>query len=43
MAQQPRSEFEQGREVGHEESQRGDGRFSRDEQQTSDTPGSRRA
>src|SRR5918997_2441318 len=37
LSQQPRSEFEEGREVGHQES--GDGRFSRDEQ-TTDTPGS---
>src|SRR5215213_7820953 len=35
MAQQPRSEFDEGREVGHEEA--GDGRFARDEQ-TTDTP-----
>src|SRR5215207_1930202 len=40
MAQQPRSEFDEGREVGHEEA--GDGRFTRDEQ-TTDTPGARRA
>src|SRR5215208_3419867 len=40
MAQQPRSEFDEGREVGHEEA--GDGRFARDEQ-TTDTPGARRA
>ena len=41
---QPRSEFEEGREVGHEEA---GGRFNRDEQTsdapTGDTPGSRRA
>ena len=30
MAQQPRSEFEEGREVGHEEERQGDGRFIRD-------------
>src|SRR5215210_6080254 len=34
MAQQPRSEFDEGREVGHEEAGDGDGRFSRDEQTT---------
>jgi len=43
MAQQPRSEFDEGREVGHEEAGDGDGRFSRDEQTTDTTPGSRRA
>jgi hypothetical protein len=37
---QPRNEFEEGREVGHEEA--GDSRFSR-EDQPQDTPGSRRA
>jgi hypothetical protein len=43
MAQQPKNEFEQGREVGHEEAD-GSGRFDRDsEQSTTDTPGSRRA
>ena len=41
LSEQPRSEFEQGREVGHEE-ERGDSRFTRDEQ-TTDSPGSRRA
>jgi hypothetical protein len=45
MAQEPRSEFEEGREVGHEEA--GDGRFIRDgrtaDAQTGDAPGSRRA
>ena len=45
MAEQPRSEFEQGREVGHEEER--DGRFNRDgrtdDARTTDTPGSRRA
>ena len=40
LSEQPRSEFEQGREVGHEEER--DGRFARDEQ-TTDTPGARRA
>jgi FtsZ-interacting cell division protein ZipA len=40
MAREPRSEFEEGREVGHEEA--GDGRFTRDDQ-PQDTPGSRRA
>ena len=40
--EQPRNEFEQGREVGHEEA--GDGRFARDGQETTDTtPGARRA
>ena len=39
MAQEPRSEFEEGREVGHQEA---DGRFTREEQST-DAPGSRRA
>jgi hypothetical protein len=38
--EQPRSEFEEGREVGHEEA--GDGRFTR-EGESSDAPGSRRA
>ena len=40
LAQEPRSEFEEGREVGHEEAE--GGRFDR-QGQTSDTPGSRRA
>ena len=44
-SEQPRSEFEEGREVGHEEA--GDGRFIRDgrtdDAQTGDAPGSRRA
>ena len=40
MAREPRSEFEEGREVGHEEA--GDGRFTR-EDQPQDSPGSRRA
>jgi len=40
MAEQPRSDFEEGREVGHQEA--GDGRFTRDDE-TSDSPGSRRA
>ena len=40
LSEQPRSEFEQGREVGHEEER--DGRFARDDQPT-DTPGARRA
>ena len=42
LSEQPRneSEFEQGREVGHEEER--DGRFTRDDQ-TTDAPGSRRA
>jgi FtsZ-interacting cell division protein ZipA len=39
--EQPRNEFEQGREVGHEEA--GDGRFSRDGETTDTTPGARRA
>jgi hypothetical protein len=48
MGEQPRSEFEQGREVGHEEEAREhDGRFIRDgrtdDAQTGETPGSRRA
>jgi hypothetical protein len=48
MAEQPRSEFEQGRQVGHEEEAReDDGRFMRDgrtdDARTSDAPGSRRA
>ena len=43
MAQEPRSEFEEGREVGHEEAHGGDGRFARDEQTTDTTPGARRA
>lgn len=42
MAQEPRGEFEEGREVGHEEAEGRDGRFNRDEQ-TTDAPGSRRA
>ena len=46
MAEQPRSEFEQGREVGHQE-QAGDERFLRDgrtaDEPTPDAPGSRRA
>src|SRR5215218_11183330 len=42
MAQQPRSEFEEGREVGHQE-EAGDGRFARDGQTTDTTPGARRA
>src|SRR3954453_18986115 len=37
MAEQPRSDFEEGREVGHQEA--GDGRFTRDDE-TSDSPGS---
>ncbi len=41
MAQEPRSEFEEGREVGHEEAE--GGRFDREGQSTTDTPGSRRA
>ena len=40
MAKEPRSEFDEGREVGHEEAE--GGRFNRGEQ-TTDTPGSRRA
>ena len=40
LSEQPRSEFEQGREVGHDEER--DGRFTRDEP-TTDAPGSRRA
>ena len=40
MAQQPRSDFEEGREVGHHEA--GDGRFTREGEST-DAPGSRRA
>ena len=40
LAEQPRSEFEEGREVGHEEER--DGRFAREEP-TTDAPGSRRA
>jgi FtsZ-interacting cell division protein ZipA len=40
MAEQPRSDFEEGREVGHQEA--GDGRFTRDDEPT-DAPGSRRA
>ena len=42
---EPRGEFEEGREVGHEEAADRDGRFTRDEQatDTTDTPGSRRA
>jgi hypothetical protein len=48
MAEQPRSEFEQGRQVGHEEEAReDDGRFMRDgrtdDARTSDAPCSRRA
>lgn len=43
MAEQPRSEFDEGREVGHEEAADRDGRFNRDERPTSDAPGSRRA
>ena len=42
LAEQPQSEFEEGREVGHEEEREQDGRFTRDEQAT-DAPGSRRA
>src|SRR5215211_4944243 len=41
LAQQPRSEFEEGRQVGHEE-ERGEGRFNRDEQ-TRDAPETRDA
>jgi FtsZ-interacting cell division protein ZipA len=48
MAEQPRSEFDEGREVGHEEA--GDSRFNRDgrtddarSDAPADTPGSRRA
>ena len=42
---EPRGEFEEGREVGHEEAADRDARFTRDEQATdrTDTPGSRRA
>lgn len=43
MAEQPRSEFEEGREVGHQES---DGRFNRDgrtDDARTDAPGSRQA
>ena len=36
-----RGEFEEGREVGHEEA--GDGRFNREGQPEQDAPGSRRA
>ncbi len=42
-AQQPRSEFEEGREAGHEEAQGGEGRFTRDEQTTDAPADTRRA
>ena len=42
LAEQSRGEFEEGREVGHEEAEGRDGRFTRDEQPT-DAPGPRRA
>ena len=35
---EPRGEFEQGREVGHEEAQGGDGRFTREDERTADAP-----
>ena len=38
MAQEPRSEFDEGREVGHEEQAReSDGRFNRDERTADST------
>ena len=44
LAQQPQSEFEEGREVGHNEAGGNDARFTRDdERSTTDAPGSRRA
>ena len=42
MSRPPETEFEQGREVGHEEAHGDDARFTRD-QGTTDTPGARRA
>ena len=44
LSEQPQSEFEEGREVGHNEAGGNDARFTRDdERSTTDAPGSRRA